>query len=60
MAQFSELKRKHPFPLLFLGFRLKKKPLWCLSANPLLVLQHCPVALGFLAGATMPRFVLVP
>lgn len=24
MAQFSELKRKSPFPLLFLGFGLKK------------------------------------
>lgn len=39
MAQFSELKRKHPFPLLFLGFRLKKSlcgvslqsPCWCCS-----------------------------
>lgn len=25
MAQFSELKRKHAFPLLFLGFRFLKK-----------------------------------
>lgn len=40
MAQFSELRRKHPFPLLFLGFRLKKAslqtPRWsCSTARSL-------------------------
>jgi len=56
MARFSELKRKHPFPLLFLGFRLKKAFVVSLCKPP----QRCPVTPGLVAAAMTPRLVLVP
>lgn len=59
MARFSELKRKHPFPLLFLGFRFKKNSPQTLRGISLQT-PHCLVAPEFLDGATTRRFVLVP